>query len=582
MKRFTKLQPFGRRSGFHVACIAVATTLGSIAAVPTASAVDYNLAVSRVTLDQTGRFGGTTGTQYNLSCPQGRVLVGMNTRSSNQVFAVQGICRSINTSTGAWTGAESLTAFIGPGGGTTTTLRCPSGRALIGFSGRASSSGVFALRPECKALGANGTVTGDLISFLQTVGGTGGSPFNATRCTSPARAIAGRSVPQAGMVSIQFACETNGAALATPFDVDLALLGAQRFLESDAGTNDVSCDVRLSRSGASNTLAIEPGNGSYEIDSDIDFDRACNLPGFAVVVDKIDVCGGRVGTALGCARISGSCMVVVDGDGLTGDKISQLWAHEFGHTRGLPHRDQLSGLLIMNPSISNFGTGSRINDSECFTYLTGLASPAALSADASTTRPLRLSRFVAQTFIHGVPYDQARAYGSAAVPELISILRDPLQEASWSNAAVMLGMIGDQAAVEAVIDFIREPGRGAMTKLRGKARGSAVMALGYAAHQGNETALWYLMDSAMPGKWRERALAQVDDANPETAQRLTRKAMLGLALSGRAEALAVIRTLKPSAAMDADLLDTVRSQHAKVGQVGLSTYYRDADERDLH
>lgn len=602
MKQIEKLQMLWRIFGSRAACISVAVAvLGLSAVVPSAHAITHQVTVSRLTEYQTDRKGGTQGFQYNLSCPEARVLVGVKTFSSTTaIVGVQGICRSI-TSTGAWASGESLTAFAGQPNNSTITRKCPSGKALSGFSGNASSGGVNSLRLYCRELGSDGfTLLNGTLAVLPSVGGTGGSPFNVTECGNfgenltgnPARAIAGRHNPGLSLVSFQFACSSNPGRIISDTAATTALLGASNFLTADAGADDVPCSTLLQRTGP---VAIEPGNGSFHIDSQADLDRACNLPGLAVVVDRIDFCNEFKPSILGCAKGPSNRCMVMENDGLSSGQVSQLWAHEFGHTQGLGHNSS-NRRWIMHPTIHPDGLGSFVTPFECTlgfampSSSSSSSSSSALVADASSesapAKPLRLGQFVSQIFIHGMPYEQARAYGSAAVPALIAVLRDPLQLPAWSNAAVMLGMIGDQAAVEAVIEFIRQPGLGLLTRQRSEARRSAVMALGYAAHEGNETALWYLMDSLTPRKWRERMVHGADDSTRGGSERvedqLTRQALLGLALSGRAEARAVIDRLKVSPAMDADLLDTVRAEHGKVSRIGLRAYSQNAGSGRSH
>jgi hypothetical protein len=74
-------------------------------------------------------------------------------------------------------------------------------------------------------------------------------------------------------------------------------------------------------------------------------------------------------------------------------------------------------------------------------------SPQPGASGASASMDVR--DFVRQVFIHGIPYEEARRYDASAVPVLLAMLRDPAQEDFWANVAVVLGMIGDERAVEA-------------------------------------------------------------------------------------------------------------------------------------
>jgi len=217
-----------------------------------AAAVTHNVKVARLTPSSTRRRGGSGGFAYNLSCPEGSVLVGIGARSGSLVDQVRGLCRRI-TNTGAWTGGEMLTGTAGGPGGSQRTRRCPSGFALSGFSGRASNV-INQLRLECTRLGSNGNLNTSQRTTLSTVGGNGGTSFSTTRCSRPARSIVGK----AGIYvdSFELACETNTPEMNTG-QIDTALNGATNILRNDSGAGDVSCDVRVRRTGGVN---IEPSN----------------------------------------------------------------------------------------------------------------------------------------------------------------------------------------------------------------------------------------------------------------------------------------------------------------------------------
>ena len=271
-------------------------------------------------------------------------------------------------------------------------------------------------------------------------------------------------------------------------------------------------------------------------------------------------------------------MVVVPfGIGVNRD---QLWAHEFGHTRGLFHRNGAG--LVMNEQING---GTNINTAERDAYINPVIaffsafSPAEEAGDPNVT----LQEFVSYTFAHGIPYERAASYGAAAVPELIRILKDPAQESRWSTAATMLAIIGEPAGVDAVIEFIREPGAGDLTAERSWARGNAVLSLGYSANKGNGKALKYLQDGLDPGAWKQQGLRGLRsrNADPEVADEesddelLSERAAFGLALSGRSEARAAleVRLRAPGrTARQQEALQAALSEHAKVASKGLKGY----------
>jgi hypothetical protein len=230
-----------------------------------------------------------------------------------------------------------------------------------------------------------------------------------------------------------------------------------------------------------------------------------------------------------------------------------------------------------------------------------LLSAQAIAQQDDARMPIQ--QFVGQMFIHGVPYEEVIAYGPAVVPELIAVLRDPGREAQWANAAVMLAMIGDQRGVDAVLEFVREPGPGGLTPYREWARGNAVLALGYAAHGGrNRTALRYLEEGLDPGAWARRGVRgaqtrpsrpdadadadyEEEDAGFSADAWLTNQAVVGLALSGTPEgrrALERLRAAPGRPTHEAASLDDLLREHARVAQVGLREYDRARQQRPAH
>lgn len=551
--------------------IAAAFVAAAGSAAP-ALAIDHVISVARLTSDSTLRRGGDGGSDYNLSCPSGQVLVGITGGAAGYVDRVQGICREISSS-GSWTANESRTDSAGGPTGAPYTRKCEQNYAISGFSGR-SSWVIERLVLQCARLAAGGTFDPNVARVtLEAIGGTGGNPFSLTTCTRPARAIVGRA--GAFVDSIELACEDD-TPLLTANAIDSALADATNLLRTDSGTGDVAADVRLRRDGR---VLITPSNGLYQISSGDELDEACELPGFAVVTQTINFCSGTGTSIIGCARAG--CMIVVPH---VAAQRGMLWAHEFGHTRGLPHRN--GSTLLMNPVIG----GSNINSAERDAFQSPLLAVfntfiAAEEAGASPG-PAPLQEFLARTYVHGIPFDEAVAYGPAAVPELIAVLRDPRREAQWNNAAVMLGMIGEPAGVDAVMAFIRDPGQGEVSPARAWARGNAVVALGYAANRGHPGALQYLAEGLDPAAWTRRGLrgvaatrqAEAGEEPEGPAELLSELAAAGLALSGRPEARAALEARLRSPGLSPGQRRVLQAQlveHAKVASQGLGRYDRE-------
>jgi hypothetical protein len=539
------------------------------AAMTPAFAIDHSIKVARLTSDSTARRGGSGGNAYNLSCPSGQVLVGITGGAAGYVDRVQGICRDINSS-GDWTSTESLTDSAGGPSGVWYTRKCPTNFAVSGFSGR-SGWYIERLLLECTRLGPGGTLNTSVArTTLDAVGGSGGTAFSLSRCTNPARAIVGRA--GAFVDSIEFACEDD-TPLMTATQIDSALSGATTLLRTDSGGGDVAADVRLLRDGR---VLITPSNGLFQISSQAELDAACSLAGFAVVTETIGFCGGTTSTAIGCAR--SGCMIVVPH---IAAERPVLWAHEFGHTRTLPHRSGTA--LLMNSSLASTTGNINTTERDAFQSPVQAITNAFLAAEKAPPDRPALDEFVSRTYFHGMPLEEAAAFGPAAVSQLVAILRDPRREAHWSNAAVMLNMIGDPAGVDAVLAFIRDPGAGELSPQRAWARGNAVQSLGYAASRGHRPALHYLVEGLDPGAWARRGLRGAVGPKPveqgEEAEGpddlLSERAAAGLALSGRPEARAAIEERLRVQGLSAGQRHVLQAQLAELGKVtslGLARY----------
>lgn len=158
--------------------------------------------------------------------------------------------------------------------------------------------------------------------------------------------------------TLQVSRHTNAAT--TNQGADTILSNATARLKTNDGTGDVSCCVEFERSGAVTTFAL--GNGI--INSAADFTAVNGLPGNVKVVNQINWCGGFLVGIIGCAPIPGTSLIVVR---FTANQEGILWAHEYGHNKGLNHRTGTN--LIMNPTIGI--TRTRVNAAECSAILRG-------------------------------------------------------------------------------------------------------------------------------------------------------------------------------------------------------------------
>lgn len=138
---------------------------------------------------------------------------------------------------------------------------------------------------------------------------------------------------------------------------DTILGDATTVLATNDGEGDEACRVRLQRNGDVGTFTT--GDGS--IDTQAEFNTVNGLAGHVKVVNQINWCGAILPNVIGCAPVPGTSLVVVR---FTANMEGILWAHEFGHNKGLNHRNDANA--VMNATIN--ANRRRINSAECTAF----------------------------------------------------------------------------------------------------------------------------------------------------------------------------------------------------------------------
>ena len=146
-------------------------------------------------------------------------------------------------------------------------------------------------------------------------------------------------------------------AALTNANADSILDDATRVLWRNDGAADDACSVRLYRRG--NVAVFNNGNGI--INSQADFNAINGLGGRVKVVNQINWCGALIPNVIGCAPVPGTSQVVVR---FTANQEGILWAHEYGHTRGLNH--VTGGTSVMNGTIATTRTMVSANECDAF------------------------------------------------------------------------------------------------------------------------------------------------------------------------------------------------------------------------
>ena len=138
---------------------------------------------------------------------------------------------------------------------------------------------------------------------------------------------------------------------------------------------------------------------------------------------------------------------------------------------------------------------------------------------SGTSAPMDVRDFVRQVFIHEC-LTRRPAVTTSAVPVLLAMLRMIERgEVLGRHVAVLLGLIGDERAVEPMISLIQsDPGPAAMSPARYRAKTSALMAMGYVINRTvTKRALNYLQESPGPRPGRRGTSKVLPPSRPARA-----------------------------------------------------------------
>jgi hypothetical protein len=369
-------------------------------------------------------------------------------------------------------------------------------------------------------------------------------------------------------------------------EADTIFAAASKLLKDNDGPNDVACDVTFERSGD-----VLFSAGPTSIDSEAELNAVLAAPGNVKAVEQINFCDGMGSNIIGCAGPGNSLVF------MRTESENTTVPHEFGHTKGLEHRnDDPDALMYEDDS----GAGNKVNSEECAAFKSQVAPAANFYefeldqpfggdgefVDVSATRPLLpIQDFVRRIYFEGVPYQKVRQYDETVVPVLLRMLDDPGESKYWSNIVVTLGMLGDERAVRPLISFI-EKDSVAPSRDEYRAKAGAILSLGYVVNRrGDQVALNYLKSSTDPNVWRERAIvgrAPYQDSDDARNEDFSKSAVLGLALAGTPEARAILESLlQPGVTLEqqhfrkahADLIAEAIRENRLINEIGLARYY---------
>jgi len=385
------------------------------------------------------------------------------------------------------------------------------------------------------------------------------------------------------LLSCSSRTSSPNAALAPPLQRSLAVARFSTSSLDDAAADHAfglasqiisnnSCALSLTRNGSVSQFTT----GKGIILTQTDYKNVCAEPGYIHVVNQINWCNGTT-DALGCSDTPGKCMVLVRWTpDATQDPAQQeegiLWAHEYGHTKGLQHRNDSDAVMnaVLGPS------HLKISSCECDAYLERGSCSAAAAAPPS--QAAGVEGFVRQVYIHGVPAQQARQYSSLEdVKKLAQLLQNPEDQPYWANAVMTLGLVGTPNASQELASFLNR-GSGVLTPAAYRAKSSAVIAMGYAlARSGREPLLAFLEKKTDPKAWQTLSWSSPFTSDPDQEHlQLARSAVAALGVSGNAKAATVLEGIQrksgPEKAEFYDSLKEALDENHDVRKIGFDAY----------
>jgi len=155
----------------------------------------------------------------------------------------------------------------------------------------------------------------------------------------------------------------------------------------------------------------------------------------------------------------------------------------------------------------------------------------------------RANEFVRKGYIHGVPYEDARSLGPAAVPHLVSLLSDPEERANWGSICSTLGYIGDPTAFQTLKDFVWKRFKG---EINSRSFGDIEIAqesIGFIAAT-STPAMDYLAKGVNPAFWDSLPWRWGRFAGRALSVRMSEVTIVSLPYSNRVEAQKLLLRLR--------------------------------------
>lgn len=183
-------------------------------------------------------------------------------------------------------------------------------------------------------------------------------------------------------------------------------------------------------------------------------------------------------------------------------------------------------------------------------------------------------------YIHGMPFDQARALGSEAIPYLREILEDSSSERFWGNAVTAVGDIGSKKSLGVLTHFIWHRFRGPVSDDALRSLLAAQGAIGRIPPDVDPAVEEYLWKGADPTYWSALPWWYDRDRGPSINVLLSRLSIDGLGWMGTKRSAERLEALarKPFHAQQRVTISVALKRSRGIRAMGRETYFRFLNE----
>ncbi|MHC2385662.1 hypothetical protein ACVMFA_002206 [Bradyrhizobium liaoningense] len=235
----------------------------------------------------------------------------------------------------------------------------------------------------------------------------------------------------------------------------------------------------------------------------------------------------------------------------------------------MPHRDEPNA--VMRPVINQ--ANQSFTKPECSQIRQLGFFDLVADRSANPLSRLPITDFVTQAFTHGVPYAEARQYGSADLDQIIPWLSQSSRAEYWSNVVSVIGIVADSRSSQLLRGHIGRQATGVISLNDYRSRSDAIISLGYVVYgNGDGDARNFLEQHKIPSAWSSTGWRAPYHANDDERNAdLAAAAILGLGLIADAQAKQALtdarQAIRSGSTMTGGSLESVIDEALKAAEI---------------